>query len=354
MTDIKQVCYVTDEVFDRFGILIRALAFPRKLPIFTSYIPHPLTMDSFKPKGLRRGDLIGLVTPASTATDPARIERGVQYLERLGYHVLLAPNANRMRGYLAGTDEERASDINSLFANPEVSAVFCIRGGYGSPRILSLLDYRLIARNPKIFVGYSDITAMQLAFWKKCRLVTFQGPMVSSDFGETVDPYAEEWFWKTITSTKAIGRLDIGSDSKTLRPGKARGRLLGGNFALLAALLGTKYQPDFTGSLLFLEDTDEEPYRIDRMFTHVRHASILDHSKALILGQFSNSDPSDPTKPSLTLAEVLDDATSWTEIPVLANLPFGHIPRKLTIPLGVNARLDAGGRTLDLTESAVR
>ncbi len=311
-------------------------------------------MDTLKPKRLKRGDLIGLVTPASAATDPARIERGTRYLEGLGYRVVTGANVNRNRGYLAGTDEERAADLNGFFANPDVRAVFCIRGGYGSPRLLPLIDYRLIARNPKVFVGYSDITALQLALWRKCRLVTFQGPMVSTDFGDTVDAYAEEWFWKIVTSSHGAGRLDIGTETTTLRPGKARGRLLGGNFALLNALLGTRYQPDFEGSLVFLEDTDEEPYRIDRMFTHLRHASILTRSSGLVLGQFTNSQPTDPTKPSLTLAEVLDDAASWATVPVLANLPFGHVPRKLTMPLGITARLDAGARTLDLTEGAVR
>ena len=311
-------------------------------------------MDTRKPRRLKRGDLIGLITPASAPTDSSRTEQGVRYLEGLGYRVLPGPNVNRLHGYLAGTDEERAADINGMFANPDVCAIICIRGGYGTPRLLSLLNYRLIARNPKILVGYSDITAMQLAIWKKTRLVTFQGPMLSTDFGGTVDPFAEEWFWKIVTSPKGVGRLDIGTDAKTLRPGKAHGRLLGGNFALLAAVLGTRYQPDFGGSLVFLEDTDEEPYRIDRMFTHLRHASILSRSSGLVLGQFTNSEPTDPTKPSLTLGEVLEDATSWTTIPVLANLPFGHVSRKLTIPLGVNARLDAGERTLNLAEGAVR
>jgi len=312
-------------------------------------------MDIRKPRRLQRGDCIGLITPASAVADAVRIEQGTKYLESLGYRVVVGEHVNKLRGYLAGTDDERAADINAMFANPDVSAIFCLRGGYGTPRLLPLINYRMIARNPKIFVGYSDITALQLALWRKCGLVTFQGPMAAVDFAGEVDAFAQEWFWKIVTSPTAIGRLDTEKGPTiTLRPGVARGRLLGGNFALLNALLGTRYQPDFTGAILFLEDTDEEPYRIDRMFTHLRHASVLEKCKALLLGQFTNSEAADPTLPSLTLGEVLEDAASWTTVPVLSNIPFGHIPRKLTMPVGVHVRVDAGARIVEILEGAVR
>jgi muramoyltetrapeptide carboxypeptidase len=312
-------------------------------------------MQTLKPRRLQHGDLIGLVTPASPIADPTRIERGVRYLETLGYRVLVAENVNKSRGYLAGTDEERVADLHTLFRNKHVKALFCIRGGYGTPRILSLLDYRLIAQNPKIFVGYSDITALQLAIWKKCRLVTFQGPMLGVDLAGEIDRFAEEWLWKLLTSNTPAGPLLSAAETTvTVRPGKARGKLLGGNLALMLSIFGTRYQPDFSGSLLFLEDTDEEPYRIDRMFTQLRHASVLSKSAAMLLGQFTDSDPKDPTKPSLTLAEVLGDVASWSAVPVLSNLPFGHIPRKLTLPEGIGARVDTQARTVDITESAVR
>lgn len=311
-------------------------------------------MQILKPRRLKPGDLIGLVTPASPVADPSRIEQGTRYLESRGYRVLPAANLNRARGYLAGTDDERVADLHALFEHKEVKAIFCARGGYGTPRLLSLLNYRLIARNPKIFVGYSDITALQLALWKRCRLVTFHGPMLAVEFAGETDPLMEEWFWRIVTSPRPSGRLMIDADAAmTLRPGKARGRLLGGNFALLNALLGTRFQPDFSGSILFLEDTDEEPYRIDRMFTQLRHASILGRCTALLLGQFTNSEGADPTKPTLTLGEVLEDACSWTTVPVLANLPFGHIPRKLTLPIGITVRVNAAARTVDVTEGAV-
>lgn len=197
-----------------------------------SLLHFTYSMQALKPRRLRHGDLIGLVTPASPIADASRLERGVHYLESLGYRVLPAANVNKMRGYLAGTDEERAADLHALFKHKEVRAIFCIRGGYGTPRLLSLLNYRLIARNPKIFVGYSDVTALQLAFWRRCRLVSFHGPMVGVDFGEEINPFAEEWFWKLVTTSGALGRLPIdGQTAMTLRPGKRRGRLLGGNLS---------------------------------------------------------------------------------------------------------------------------
>jgi muramoyltetrapeptide carboxypeptidase len=312
-------------------------------------------MTIIKPRRLSPGDLIGILAPASPVADPSRIERGVRYLERNGYRALVAGNVGKARGYLAGTDQERVADMHSLFGNPEVKAILCARGGYGTPRLLSMLDYRLIARNPKIFVGYSDITAMQLAIWKKCGLVTYQGPMLAVDLYGEVDPFAEEWFWKILTSRGPLGMLPIDAGTAIpVRTGKARGRLLGGNLALLCAIVGTRYQPDFSGAMLFLEDTDEEPYRIDRMFTQLRHASILERSTGILLGQFTDSEPKDPAKPSLTLAEAFEDAASWSSIPILSNLPFGHIPRKLTIPIGIRARFDAEARTVELTEAAVR
>ncbi len=308
-----------------------------------------------KPRRLSPGDLVGILAPASPVADPSRIERGVRYLERNGYRVLVAENVGKARGYLAGTDEERVADMHALFANSDVKAILCARGGYGTPRILTMLDYRLIARNPKIFVGYSDITAMQLAIWKKCGLVTYQGPMLAVDLYGEVDPFAEEWFWKILTARGPLGPLPIDAEAAiTVRAGKARGRLLGGNLALLCAIVGTRYQPDFSGAILFLEDTDEEPYRIDRMFTQLRHASILDRSRGILLGQFTDSEPKDPTKPSLTLAEAFEDASAWSSVPMLSNLPFGHIPRKLTMPIGIGARFDAGTRTVELTEAATR
>ncbi len=304
---------------------------------------------------LKPGDLIGIVSPASRIADPARIDQGVAYLERLGYRTLVGAHVLNTYGYLAGTDEERAGDLNEMFSNSEVKAIMCIRGGYGTPRLLSLINYRMIARHPKIFVGYSDISSLQLALWKKCRLVTFQGPMVGVDLADPLDGYTEELFWRMLTSTKRAGHvLPPQEPTVSLRGGKGTGRLLGGNLAHLVSILGTVHQPSFEGAVLFLEDIGEEPYRIDRMMTQLRHAGILHRVKGILAGQFTDCAPKDETKPSFTVDEVLSEYSAWVPTPFLAHLPFGHEARKMTMPLGIRARVDSGTRTLEFLEGCVR
>lgn len=312
-------------------------------------------MHSLKARQIRNGDLIGLISPASTIADPGRINSGVTYLERLGYRVVVGKHVLKTYGYLAGTDEERAEDIHSMFANPDVRGIFCIRGGYGTPRLLSLLDYRLIRNNPKVFVGYSDITALQLALWRRCGLVSFQGPMLGVDMAAPMDGYTEELFWRLLTrNTRAGHVLNTGEPVVVRRPGKVSGTLLGGNLALICAIMGTPYQPRFDGAMLFFEDIGEEPYRIDRMFTQLRHAGAFRRARGLLTGQFSDVEPKDPSKPSLSLEEVLVETAEYAGIPFLSNLPFGHEPRKMTIPIGIRARLDSEARTLEYLEPAVR
>ena len=312
-------------------------------------------MDIIRPPRLRPGQLIALVSPASPIADTSRIERGVRYLEGLGYHTILGASITRNHGYLAGTDEERVADLHAMFTNPEVRAVMCIRGGYGTPRLLSLVNYRLIARNPKILLGYSDITALQLAIWRKTRLVTFHGPMVGVDMADPMDHFTEELLWSVLTSAKRRGPIALPEGSgQVVVPGKARGRLLGGNLALLVSILGTPHQPDFTGSILFLEDIGEEPYRVDRMLAQLRNASILSRASAILSGQFTDCVPQDKTKPSFHVEEVIQEAAHLAGRPFLFRLPFGHESIKMTIPVGAQARVDADRRLIDYVEAAVR
>ncbi len=309
-----------------------------------------------RPPKLNKGDLIGILTPASPAADASRIEKGVRYLESLGYRTKVGENVGKVNGYLAGTDEERAADLHAMFADKEVKATICLRGGYGTPRLLSLLNYKLIARNPKIFVGYSDITALQLAFWKKCSLITFHGPMAGVEMANQIDPFTEEMFWQCVTSTKKLGRLSLPEEPKveTLHTGKASGRLLGGNLSLIVSLLGTQYQPGFTDSILFIEEIEEEPYRVDRMMTQLYNSNIFRKSNGMLLGQFSDCNPKDPTKPSLITEEVLQDSAAKFAKPTLANLPFGHISKKMTLPAGLRVKMDATTKSIDFLEAAVR
>jgi len=313
-------------------------------------------MKILKPPRLKKGDLIGIVSPASTIADPTKIDRGVRYLEGLGYRVLLGEHILKTVGYLAGKDAERVADLHSMFGNRRVKAIMCVRGGYGTPRLLHLLDYALIARNPKILVGFSDITALELAIWRKIRLMTFHGPMLGVDFANNVDAFTEEMFWGLLTSAAARGTVPfpVNSVTKPLVAGTAVGRLLGGNLALIISIMGTRYQPDFTGGILFIEDVGEEAYRVDRMLMQLRHASVFSQVHGVLAGQFTESAPKDPTQPSLTLHEVFDETARAVNIPFLANLPFGHVDQKMTFPVGLRIRMDSGSGTVEFLEAAVR
>jgi muramoyltetrapeptide carboxypeptidase len=312
-------------------------------------------MQILRASKLTKGEVIGIVSPASTIADPSKIERGVRYLESLGYRVKLGTHLLKVVGYLAGTDEERVEDLHAMFRDKRVKAILCVRGGYGTPRILHLLDYTLIRRNPKIFSGFSDITALHLAIWKKTRLITFHGPMLGVDFADQVDAFTEEHFWRSVTSATRQGTLTFPEEPlpSTLFPGIATGRLLGGNLALIISIFGTAYQPDFGGSLFFVEDIGEEPYRIDRMLMQLRHGSVLSSVHAVLSGQFTDCAPKDATQPSLSLAEIFSETARAAGKPFLTNLPFGHTGKKMTLPVGLKARVDAGERTLEFLESAV-
>jgi muramoyltetrapeptide carboxypeptidase len=309
-----------------------------------------------KPPCLNKGDVIGLVSPASAPSSSEKIEKSVRYLESLGYRVKVGKHAATVYGYLAGTDEERAADLNEMLHDRNVKAIFAVRGGYGTPRLLSLVDYRAVRRDPKIIVGYSDLTALQLALFRKAGLVTFSGPMAGVEMWEKIDPYTEENFWRVVTSTTRIGLLTNPPEepTQTLRSGKATGRLVGGNLSLLVSLLGTPYAPNFKQSLLLLEETDEAPHRVDRMLAQLTNAGIFEKIKGVLLGKFTDCVPKDPSQPYFATEEVLRQYAEKLQIPVLANLQYGHLPRKLTIPIGLKTRLDVSRGAVEVLENAVR
>lgn len=304
---------------------------------------------------LRKGDVIGLITPASAPTAPEKIERGVRYLENLGYRVKVGQHVGAQYGYLAGTDAQRIEDLNTMLRDPQVNAIFAIRGGYGTPRLLPMVDYAAVKRSPKILVGYSDLTSLQLALFKRTGLVTFSGPMPGVEFWDRPDPYTEEHFWRMVTSASKIGHLPNPPEVPLVvrRGGKAQGRLLGGNLALMVANLGTRYSPDYKDALLVLEDIHEDLHRIDRMFTQLRNAEILSKMSGLLLGYFTDCKASEPEKPHLTLEQILTEVITWVTQPVAEQFQYGHIPRKLTIPLGLMARFDAKKERVDVLENGV-
>lgn len=308
-----------------------------------------------KPKRLNRGDLIGIISPASTPDDISRVTSGIRYLEKLGYKTIVGSNVGKNHGYLAGSDDERLADLHNMFKNKNVKAIICVRGGYGSPRLLDKIDYKLIKRNPKIFVGYSDITALQMAFLQKANLVTFAGPMLAVDFHDEVSSYTEEFFWRLVTSNKKIGRIKNPNNEKIacLRKGSARGQLVGGNLALLVSLMGTQYFPDIRNKILLLEDTGEAPYRLDRLFNQLRIATVFAKVKGVVLGAFTDCKEADPGKKTLTLGEVIEDYFANMKKPVVYNFQHGHIKDNITIPFGIKAKLNATKGFMELIEGAV-
>jgi len=305
-----------------------------------------------KPQCLKRGDLIGLVSPASTPAPREKIERSVRYLEGLGYRTTVGLNAEAQHGYLAGTDQQRAEDINNLIRNPRVKAIFALRGGYGTPRLLSLIDYRALRSSPKIISGFSDITALQSAILRRCRLVTFSGPMPAVEFWNDPDPFTEENFWRLLTSRKKVGFL-ASPALEILNAGRASGALAGGNLSLIVNCLGTPFLPSMRGIILVLEEVDEAPYRVDRMLMQLVNSGVASRLSGVVFGQFTRCEQKDPARPSLRCAEVLTDFASRLKCPVLSNLEYGHIPRKLTIPFGLGAQINSARNRISIPESAV-
>lgn len=308
-----------------------------------------------KPPRLRKGDLIGLVSPASTPTSREKIEGSVRYLEAWGYRVKLGDHVSKTWGYLAGTDDERVEDFNSMIRDPEVKAIFALRGGYGTPRILNRIEYRTLALRPKIISGFSDITALQLAIYKNCSLVTFSGPMPAVEFWKKPDPYTEEQFWRLVTSRSAVGVLENpkGEKLEVHREGKASGVLLGGNLALLVSTIGTQFMPSLRGAILVLEEVGEYPYRVDRMLAQLVNAGVLKNAAALLLGQFTECEPKDPALPHLKIDYLLKEYAQKAAGPVLGNVFYGHLPKKLTVPFGLNAIVDTKKRRIEVREGAV-
>lgn len=313
-------------------------------------------MRIIKPAKLKTGDVIGIIAPASAPADPTKLENGIRYIEKNGFRVELGKNISKIDGYLAGTDQERADDLNLMFKTKNVKAIFCLRGGYGASRILDKINYKLIRSNPKILVGYSEITALQLAILQKSGLVTFAGPMVATDFGNEITSYTEDFFWRIVSSNKKIGRLKYPDEDKlvSITKGGASGRIIGGNLSVFVALIGTDYFPDLKGRILMIEEVDELPYKVDRLLNQLRLLKVFKQIKGIILGRFVDCIEHDTSKRTLTLGEVMEDYMKDLKIPVLYTFPHGHIKDKVTVPFGINIKMNASKGFVEYLESAVK
>lgn len=292
-------------------------------------------MQQIIPTALPPNATIGITSPASPQRDQDRLTRGVAALEALGHRVIVGESCTARYGnYLAGTDELRARELERFFADPSIDAIFCARGGYGSGRLLDLLDWSVIAANPKIFVGFSDITALQMAMLQRTGLVTYSGAMPSVDMGDGFDPLSASSFWSALSNTPPHGLITQPEPLTILRSGSAEGMLIGGNLSVFVTLLGTSYLPDVNGAILVLEDIGEETYRIDRMLDHLRRSDVLQRIGGLIFGQWSQASVRESNTPSRDVNEVLAEYADHVNGPVLSNLMYGHVTPKLTLGMG--------------------
>ena len=314
-----------------------------------------------RPRALRSGDTVGLITPSTYVSDPDRLALAEHTLKYFDLKPKFGKNVRKRNGYLGGSITERLDDLHSMFADPAVNAIFAIRGGYGSAQLLDRIDYGLLRKNPKIFLGYSDITALHLAIQKRTGMVTFHGPVALSGFSE----YTQKNFRRALFETAPLGPVTNPPETnalrpahtlRTIRPGKARAPLVGGNLTLISTTMGTPFEIETRGRILLLEDVDEQPYSIDRMLTQLRLAGKFDGVAGVIFGECNACRPRD-YKPAfestLSLGEVLDEILGQLRVPVLSGLTFGHTDDQLTLPLGVAASLDADKGELVIEESGV-
>jgi muramoyltetrapeptide carboxypeptidase len=297
---------------------------------------------TIKPPRLKPGDTIGVIAPAGPV-DLDEIQPAINLIKERGYHTLLSLNLFNKKGYLAGHDEARLDDFHAMFSDKNIKAILCARGGFGTIRLLDKIDYDLCAANPKIIAGYSDITALLFALFKKKGLVAFHGPVLRNLSHDTRDNLGS--LLETTSSGKSQA-IDL-SRGIALKRGKARGMVIGGNLSLISSLVGTPYMPSMKGAILFIEDTKEPLYRIDRMLNHLKLSGIIDDLAGLIAGNFN--DCGEPEEINRLLREV----TRGKDIPTVNGLPVGHGTENKTIPMGILAELDAKEMKLSFLETCV-
>jgi len=313
---------------------------------------------TIRPKRLAPGDTVGLVLPATEAMTRDEIDFAKEQMEAIGFKVAIGAHAYDKWGYFAGRDRDRADDINGMFAEDRIAGIVCYTGGWGSPRVLPYLDFDLMARKPKVIIGYSDITALLNPIHQRTGLVTFHGPVGESTF----EPYTLENFKRVVMTAEPAGMLEpppkkpaelIDRTNRIVRlaPGKATGRLVGGNLTMIASLMGTPYEVDTAGAIFFLEDVTEELYRIDRMLTQLALGGKFARMAGFVFGRCTKCDFKGPT---FSLEEILRDRFGSLPVPAISGLSFGHIDQKLVLPIGVQATLDADAGTLRIDEPAVQ
>ncbi|NND33396.1 MAG: LD-carboxypeptidase [Saprospiraceae bacterium] len=306
-----------------------------------------------KPVKLSVGDKVGLIAPGS-AIPTDRIERAVETSKKLGLVPILGDYVYEVNGYLSGTDTQRLADLHRMFGDQSIKAIWCIRGGYGCTRLLPSIDYRLIRKNPKILLGYSDITALHLAIQKECGLITYHGPVASSRPTDYTMNTLKEVLFKSEPGTIKLAETDSNpntSSNYVIYNGQAEGALVGGNLSLLAALAGTRWCPSYAGKIVFIEDVGEKPYRIDRMLVQLFQSTDLREASGIILGQFNDCEAK-PGENTLSLRETLQHQFSKLKVPVFYGFSFGHVDDNCTLPVGIRVRFNTDDKVLHILESS--
>lgn len=317
---------------------------------------YPEPKSKILPPALKKGDLIGLVTPGSPITEE-QLEEAIQRIEGLGYRSYYQKSVLSGYGYFAGKDQERADELMHMFSNKEVKGIWCVRGGYGSIRILNLIDFQKIAQNPKVFIGYSDITALLTSVYERCGLITFHGPLGVSDFNEFSVVSMEKVLVDPVKKYKYPYKREAGTeenpefDRYTIRGGKAVGELIGGNISVLDSMIGSRFEPNFEGKVVYLEEIEEKTYKVDKMLFHLLEATNLKKAAGIVMGVMGDCNTGEA--PTLSLKEAIGDLLEPLEIPVSYGLSFGHIKEIVTLPNGIRARLNADKNSLKLLEKTV-
>lgn len=312
------------------------------------------------PRRLQPGDTVGLINPSGAVYERGPYEIVHETLRALGFKVKEGTHLRARYGHLAGTDVQRAADVNTMFADPGVHGILAVTGGSGGNRILPLIDYESARRNPKFLGGFSDLTALINAVQARTGLVTFHAPVGVSEWNE----FSVQHFRATVMNAEAVlmrnpapaGDALVPKENRTstLRGGRASGPLVGGNLAVLSAMAGSAYWPRFDGAILFLEEINEYIYRVDRMLSTLKLAGALDRLAGVVLGAFTKCEPGDGNYGTLTLDEVFDDYFKPLNVPVYSGASFGHIRKKFTLPVGLPAEIDADAGTIRLLQPAVR
>jgi muramoyltetrapeptide carboxypeptidase len=296
-------------------------------------------------KKIDDGCTIGIVSPAYIPNEE-RLISGVKYLQNRTYNIRTGENIDKEYGYFAGTEAQRLDDLHDMYADPDVRMIICTRGGWGSLRMIDRIGYHLIAENPKPLVGYSDITTLQMAIYRMTGVPSFSGPMVGVEFGKGIHRFTEEHFWGQVLNKKLEYVFNWGKTKAVeLRPGRTDGILLGGCLSLVCGLIGTPYCPDFTDSILFIEDVGEKPYKIDRYLAQLRQAGVFNQIRGLIIGDFLDCE-ADEGETSFTVDEIVQEYFSNVKFPVVTGFPYGHGEIKFSLPIGLHAKIDTRKETI--------